>query len=83
MIIDMLRLIILGLLIYLVIVAFKRGSNQIGSKSKDKNIPMDSPASEKEIENMVQCAACAVHLPRSEAFLVNGSFYCSKSHIPN
>jgi uncharacterized protein len=83
MVINMLRLIIWGLLIYLVIVVFKRGSNQIGSKSKVRNIPMDSPVKEKEIENMVQCATCAVHLPRSEAFLVNSSFYCSKSHIPN
>ncbi len=74
------RLIFLGLIIYLLIVAFKR--SQIGTKNNDKNIKKDTPVKEQEIENMVQCAACAVHLPRSEAFLVNGDFYCSKAHIP-
>ncbi len=38
-------------------------------------------ASNDAIEDMVQCATCAVHLPRSEAFLVGGIFYCSQSHI--
>jgi uncharacterized protein len=74
------RLIFFGLIIYLLIVAFKRSS--IGTKNDDKNIKKDSPAKEQEIENMVQCASCAVHLPRSEAFLVNGDFYCCKAHIP-
>lgn len=34
-----------------------------------------------EIENMVQCCACHIHLPRSEAFMVEGRFYCSQAHI--
>jgi len=74
------RLIFLGVIIYLLIVAFKRSN--VGTKNDDKNIKKDTPAKEQEIENMVQCASCAVHLPRSEAFLVNGDFYCSKAHLP-
>ncbi|MES1987118.1 MAG: PP0621 family protein [Pseudomonadota bacterium] len=74
------RLIFLGLIIYLLFIAYKRSNT--GVKNNDKNIKKDTPAKEPEIENMVQCAACAVHLPRSEAFLVNGDFYCSKAHIP-
>ena len=73
------RLIFIGLIIYLLLVAFKRSNS--GIKNDDKNIKKDAPAKEQEIENMVQCASCAVHLPRSEAFLVNGNFYCSKAHI--
>jgi hypothetical protein len=76
------RLIFLGLIVYLLVVAFKRSTNQIGKNTEEKNIQKNAPISEKEIESMVQCASCSVHLPRSEAFLVNGAFYCSKSHIP-
>ncbi len=74
------RLIFLVLTIYLLIVIFKRSNT--GTKNDDKNIKKGAPAKEQEIENMVQCASCAVHLPRSEAFLVNGDFYCSQAHIP-
>jgi uncharacterized protein len=74
------RLIFLGVIIYLLILAFKR--NKADTNNDDKNIKKDTPVKEQEIENMVQCASCAVHLPRSEAFLVNGEFYCSKAHIP-
>ncbi len=74
------RLIFFGIIIYLLIVAYKRSS--AGAKNDDKNMKKDSPAKEPEIESMVQCASCAVHLPRSEAFMVNSVFYCSKAHIP-
>jgi len=72
------RLIFLGLIIWLAIYVFKRIAKE--------NRPQQSTASQSadtEAENMVQCATCSVHLPRSEAFLVDGSFYCSKAHIPN
>jgi len=31
-------------------------------------------------EDMVQCARCGVHLPRSESFTTRGRFYCSSDH---
>jgi uncharacterized protein len=31
-------------------------------------------------ENMVQCARCGVHLPRSESITTQGQFYCSPDH---
>jgi uncharacterized protein len=31
-------------------------------------------------ENMVQCARCGVHLPRSESVSVQGRTYCSLEH---
>jgi len=74
------RFIFLALIIYLLVVVFKRSNT--GKKNDEKNIKKDAPVKEQEIESMVQCASCAVHLPRSEAFLVNGNFYCSKTHIP-
>jgi len=33
-------------------------------------------------ENMVACAHCRVHLPRSEALVQEGKFYCSTAHLP-
>jgi uncharacterized protein len=31
-------------------------------------------------EDMVQCAQCGVHLPRSESITTQGSFYCTAEH---
>ncbi len=31
-------------------------------------------------EDMVRCAQCGVHLPRSESYLVGGKYYCSEAH---
>ena len=31
-------------------------------------------------ENMVQCASCGVHLPRSESIAAQGRYYCSPEH---
>jgi uncharacterized protein len=31
-------------------------------------------------EDMVQCARCGVHLPRSESIVTQGRFYCSPDH---
>jgi uncharacterized protein len=37
----------------------------------------DAPA---PAEEMVRCAQCGVHLPKSESILAGGSFYCSDAH---
>ncbi len=70
------RLIFLGLIIWLAIHIFKRVVKQPHSRQPDTIEPDGNNA-----ENMVQCVTCHVHLPRSEAFLVEGSFYCSQAHI--
>jgi uncharacterized protein len=31
-------------------------------------------------EDMVRCVQCGVHLPRSEAILAGGKFYCCEAH---
>ncbi|MGO4328903.1 PP0621 family protein [Cupriavidus sp. 2TAF22] len=33
-------------------------------------------------EAMVQCAYCAVHLPRGEAIAYRGLHYCRRAHLP-
>jgi len=81
--IDMWRFIFLALVIALIVYLFKRQSIQSHPDSNaSTNKPSEGkPTDEKHIEDMVQCAQCSVHLPRSEAYLVAGSFYCSKEHI--
>jgi uncharacterized protein len=37
----------------------------------------DKPASAEE---MVRCARCGVHLPKSESILAGGDFFCSDEH---
>lgn len=88
------RLIFLGVVIWLVIYFVKRnfGSSNFPKNSTDKHAETETKnhtendienegIENDRIENMVQCKKCAVHLPRSEAFLVDGDFYCSKAHI--
>lgn len=41
----------------------------------DKNQP-----GRGEAEDMVRCHVCGVNLPRSEALLSRGHFYCSEQH---
>jgi len=41
---------------------------------KETPPPMDQP------ETMVRCAHCGIHMPRSEALLLNGETWCSSEH---
>lgn len=70
------RLIFLGLIVGLIVYLFKR---QMIETSKSN--PDNKHADTKNIEDMVKCAKCSVHLPRSEAYMAGGEFYCSKAHI--
>lgn len=38
------------------------------------------PRKEKNSEDMVRCEVCQVNLPRSEALLSQGKFYCCDEH---
>lgn len=77
------KLIFLGLLIWLVIFIMKRAIKPAAKNAGHTSEPDGKKDQQAPIENMVQCATCRVHLPRSEAFLVNGNFYCSQAHIEN
>lgn len=45
-------------------------------RERDDQERPSSPAQ----EDMVRCVRCAVHLPRSEAILSNGEFFCCDEH---
>lgn len=88
------KFIFFGLIIWLVFYILK---NKIGqskapetdntingqdkAKTQNGNTGEAKDSAEDSIEDMVQCEACSVHLPRSEAFMVGGHFYCSQAHI--
>jgi uncharacterized protein len=76
------KLIFLGLIVWLLVYILKRAIQPTANR-KSNDTAGNSKSTSEPVENMVQCASCHVHLPRSEAFLVDGNFYCSKAHIEN
>lgn len=60
-------------------IAFQLVKRNFNANKKQPSAPQSQQ--DDNVENMVKCDQCHVHLPRSEAFLVNGKFYCSKAHI--
>lgn len=38
-------------------------------------------SSQPAVEDMVRCAYCGVHLPRSESYAGGGEFFCSEEHL--
>lgn len=42
--------------------------------------PARFPPESENGEDMVRCAVCGVHLPRSEALMTRGVFYCGPAH---
>lgn len=66
------KLITIILLVILGVYLFKRMTNRNES-------PPKSPRG-KDAEDMVKCKTCGVNLPRSEAILSRGRFYCSDEH---
>ncbi len=39
-----------------------------------------APPSARPGEDMVRCAHCGVHLPRSESITTQGKFFCTREH---
>ncbi len=46
----------------------------------DKRIQPPKTNAKKPVEDMVRCQKCGVNLPRSEAILSQGRFYCCDEH---
>jgi len=46
-----------------------------------KSYRKDVPRQDKSVaEDMVRCAHCGVHLPKSESIMAGGQFFCSVAH---
>ena len=70
---NLIRIIVIALIIYLVIQIFKRWA-------ANKNSRASSSRQEKE---MVRCHVCQLHIPADEALEKEGHFYCSQEHLEN
>jgi uncharacterized protein len=73
---KLLTILVLGILVYLIVSRMRRGG--------DREVPPPRAPSDRSAsglpEDMVRCAVCGVHLPRSESFTSRGQFYCSEEH---
>ena len=45
-----------------------------------KAAEQDKSATQNSTEDMVRCAQCGVHLPKSESILSGGNYFCSAAH---
>lgn len=50
------------------------------SKASRRREPPRQPGGGPKVEDMVRCHVCGVNLPRSEAILSGGRFYCGEEH---
>jgi uncharacterized protein len=41
---------------------------------------IDAPQRQSDAEDMVRCAHCGVHFPKSEGILAGGHFFCGVEH---
>ncbi|MDH5601226.1 MAG: PP0621 family protein [Gammaproteobacteria bacterium] len=69
---GLIRFIIIALIIYLLILIFKRWA-------ANKNPP--SSGSQENSTVMVQCKTCKLHVPETEALKKNDEYYCSQEHL--
>lgn len=67
---NLIRIIVIALIIYLVLQIFKRWA-------ANKN----STTSTLEETKMVRCEICQLHIPENEALQRAGKFYCSQEHL--
>lgn len=66
---KLLLLVVVLALAYVIVKAYKR-----------KNRRATRDPSKTGAEDMVRCAQCGVHLPRSESLMSDQVFYCSAEH---
>ena len=69
---NLIRLIVIVLIIYLVIQMFKRWAQNKNAASSVK---------QEKLKNMVQCEVCQLHIPEDEALQRDGLFFCSQAHL--
>ena len=72
--------IVIVLLALLLLVWLLLGSARRRAKESRRDAPPPSAKPEGQIEGMVACAHCGVHLPASLALLGQGRPYCSAAH---
>lgn len=68
---NLIRIIVIALIVYLVIQIVKRwASNKTAT-----------PSSLQEETKMVRCKVCQLHIPENEALQHSGEYFCSQKHL--
>ncbi len=71
---NLIRLLVIALIVYLVIQIFKRWA-------ANKNTQTNSAQKNQEEQKMVPCDVCQLHIPENEALQRDGKFFCSQKHL--
>jgi len=71
---KLLLLVAVAAIVYVLLKNYRRAISR-----QQEQAPPDASRGGKD-EDMVRCAQCGVHLPRSESFLSQGIHYCSEEH---
>ena len=71
--IYLIKLLLLAVGVWLIYSILKNYARSVDRDERD----VPSPPAQ---EDMVRCAQCGVHLPKSESILSRGEFYCSEEH---
>jgi len=72
------KILLLALAIWLIITVLKRYGRSVEPPQKPESAAGN--AAESMSENMVQCAHCGVHLPKSDSLLIEGQYFCCEAH---
>lgn len=68
---NLIRLIVIGLIIYLLARIIKGWAANKNANKKKRS----------QETKMVRCDVCQLHIPEDEALQKNGHFYCSQQHL--
>ena len=67
---KLLLIVIVGVVVYFIVRSYARSVAKSAGQT-----PRARPG-----EDMVRCAQCGVHLPKSESIVTHGKFFCSEEH---
>lgn len=68
---NLLRLLLIGLAVWIIVVLIRNRRQQASLKKQRDNHSIDS---------IVPCRVCGTHVPENEAIREAGKVYCSKEH---
>ncbi len=71
---KLLLLVAVAAIVYVLLRNYQRAIARQQDEARPRKPGIDSN------EDMVRCAQCGVHLPRSESLLSKGIHYCSEEH---
>ena len=77
------RFLLFIILIIILMLAIRMFAGRVQALFKSMQSNASQPPATRQnqtSEAMVQCAHCHIHLPRSEACLINGKTWCSEEH---